>query len=70
MTFTNLAELSERAAYRGFYVPHFEVRIDGAALPENTVQDVLQLTFKDNVKEIDSVDLTVNNWDPTRRRSP
>jgi uncharacterized protein len=70
MTFTSLAELSERPAYRGFYVPHFEVRIDGVSLPENTVQDVLQLTYKDNVKEIDSVDLTVNNWDPTRRRSP
>jgi phage protein D len=70
MTFATPVELSARPTYRGFYVPHFEVRVDGVSLPQNVVQDVLQLTYKDNVKEIDSVDLTVNNWDSTARRSP
>jgi phage protein D len=68
MSFTSLVDLSAQAAYRGFYVPHFEIRVNGAALPQPTIQDVLQITYKDNVKEIDSVDLTVNNWDETNRR--
>jgi phage protein D len=68
MSFTSLADLSARASYRAFYVPHFEVRIDGVPLPAGVVKDVVQLTYKDNVKEIDSVDLTVNNWDETNHR--
>lgn len=68
MSFTNLVDLSAQAAYRGFYVPHFEIRVNGSPLPQPTIQDVLQITYKDNIKEIDSVDLTVNNWDETNRR--
>jgi phage protein D len=68
MSFTSLVDLSAQAAYRGFYVPHFEIRVNNAPLPQPTIQDVLQITYKDNVKEIDSVDLTVNNWDETNRR--
>lgn len=68
MSFTSLPELSARDSYRGFYVPHFEIRVDGSALPSNVVRDVVQLTYRDNIKEIDSVDLTVNNWDETNRR--
>jgi phage protein D len=30
--------------------------------------DVLQVTYKDNVEEIDSFELTVNNWDADTRR--
>ncbi len=49
----------------GFYVPLFEVRIQGAGLPRDVLRDVTEITFKDNIKEIDSFELTVNNWDPT-----
>jgi hypothetical protein len=31
------------------------------------LRDVVQLTYKDNIKEIDSFELTVNNWDATTR---
>jgi uncharacterized protein len=68
MSFTSVPELSGDPAYRGFYVPHFDIRVGGAGLPDDVVKDVVQLTYKDNVKEIDSIDLTVNNWDETRRR--
>ncbi|MFL5256246.1 MAG: phage late control D family protein [Rhodopila sp.] len=68
MSFTSLVDLSAQAAYRSFYVPHFEIRVNGAVLQEPTIQDVLQITYKDNVKEIDSVDLIVNNWDEKNRR--
>ncbi len=47
----------------GFYVPRFEVRIEGVGLPRDVLRDVIQITYRDNVKEIDSVELVVNNWD-------
>ena len=68
MSFQALADLSRDPAYRAFYVPHFEIRIAGRALPEAVINDVVQITYTDNVREIDSIDLTVNNWDATRRR--
>jgi phage protein D len=68
MSYSSLPDLSAQAAYRGFYAPHFEIRVSGAALPNNVVRDVVQITYKDNIKEIDSVDLTINNWDETNRR--
>ena len=46
-----------------FYVPRFEIKIAGANLPRDVLRDVVQVTYKDNVKELDSFELTVNNWD-------
>ena len=65
MDVTTLAQESVRQG--GFYVPQFEVRIEGVGLPRNVLRDVVQLTYKDNIKEIDSFELTVNNWDATTR---
>lgn len=48
-----------------FYVPYFEVKIEGVGLPRDVLRDVIQLTYKDDIKAIDSFELTVNNWDPT-----
>src|ERR1051325_7496033 len=62
---TPLAEESVRQ--HGFYVPQFEVRIEGVGLPRNVLRDVTQLTYKDNIKEIDGFELTVNNWDAGTR---
>ncbi len=50
---------------RGFYAPQFELRIKGAQIPNDVLRDVVQLTYKDSVKELDSFELTVNNWDPS-----
>lgn len=60
----NLFEESIRR--KGFWIPEFEVRIEGSSLPRNVVRDVTQLTYHDNIKEIDGFDITVNNWDATR----
>jgi phage protein D len=49
----------------GFYVPRYEIHIEGAGLPGDVLRDVTQLTYKDDIKGIDSFELTVNNWDPT-----
>ena len=46
-----------------FYVPQFEIKIAGANLPHNVLRDVTQVTYTDGIKEIDSFELTVNNWD-------
>lgn len=50
-----------------FYVPQFEITIAGAPLPHTVLRDVIQVTYKDNIKEIDSFELTVNNWDAVTR---
>lgn len=68
MTGIDLATLSSQRAYQGFYVPHFELRIGGDSAPEGVIRDIVQITYKDNVKDIDSVDITLNNWDSERNR--
>jgi phage protein D len=59
---------TESRQQHGFYVPQFEVRIEGVGLPRNVLRDVVQVTYKDNIKEIDSLELTINNWDAATRR--
>src|SRR5262249_38255927 len=49
------------------YVPQFELRIEGAGLPKDVLRDVTEVTYKDKIDEIDSCEITVNNWDATRR---
>lgn len=66
MTTLALQDLSE--TLRGFYVPQFEVRIEGAGLPKDVLRDVVQVTYKDSLDELDSFQITVNNWDDTRKQ--
>jgi len=59
-----LVTLRDESKLRGdFYVPRFEIKIAGVNLPLDVLRDVEQVTYKDNVKELDSFELTVNNWD-------
>lgn len=58
----------ESRLQHGFYVPEFEVRIEGVGLPRNVLRDVVEVTYKDNIKEIDSLELTINNWSAETRR--
>lgn len=53
----------ESACQDGFYVPQFEVKIEGVGLPRDILRDVSQVTYRDSLKEIDSFELSVNNWD-------
>lgn len=52
----------------GFYVPRFEVKIEGANLPRDVLFDVRSVTYRDDVDGLDSFDLVVNNWDEVARR--
>ena len=65
MTATSLAQESVRQ--HGFYVPQYEVRLEGVGLPRNVLRDVTQITYRDNIKEIDGFELVVNNWDAATR---
>ena len=60
-------ESREKKALDGtsFYVPYFEVKIEGVGLPRDVLRDVTQLTYKDEIRKFDSFELTVNNWDVT-----
>lgn len=50
-----------------FYVPSFEVLLRGQQLKKDVVRDIVQVTYKDNIKEIDSFEITINNWDAEKR---
>jgi len=50
-----------------FYVPRFEVYLDGKKLDANILNDVLQVTYKDRINDIDSFTIEVNNWDADKR---
>src|SRR6266849_2195803 len=60
--------LEESLAQHGFYVPQCEVRIAGAGLPRDVLRDVSQVSYHDNLKEIDGFSITVNNWDAGTRQ--
>src|SRR5436309_14340361 len=52
-----------------FYVPAFAIKIKGHSLPKDVVRDVMQVTYKDSINDdMDSVELTINNWDDTARK--
>jgi phage protein D len=50
-------------AGQDFYIPAFEVRVGEERLDRDTIYDITQVTYKDDIKEIDSFEITINNWD-------
>jgi phage protein D len=50
-----------------FYVPRFEVKLRGQPLSKAVVRDIIQVSYKDHVEEIDSFEITINNWDAHTR---
>jgi uncharacterized protein len=61
---TNPREESLRLG--GFYVPRFEIKVNGADLSAPVLRDVSQITYQDNIKKLDGFELVVNNWDSKR----
>ena len=55
--------------YKGqdFYVPGFEVKVGEEKLSRAVIRDITQVTYKDDVKQIDSFEITINNWDAKTR---
>jgi phage protein D len=56
--------------YQGsdFYVPAFEVVLGGRDQSAAVLRDVTQVSYKDSTGDVDSFELTVNNWDAGRRK--
>jgi phage protein D len=50
-----------------FYVPQFQVKVQGRPQGKNVIRDIIQVVYKDNIKEIDSFEITINNWDADKR---
>jgi phage protein D len=63
--------MSEQAVpiYKGqdFYVPAFEVKVGQRRLDRAVIRDITQVSYKDSLKEIDSFELTISNWDAETR---
>jgi len=55
------------SAKRDFYIPTFKVKLRGRVLEDDVVSDILQVSYRDNIKEIDSFEITINNWDADKR---
>src|ERR1039458_9036038 len=50
-----------------FYVPRFEVYVRGQKLQSTVIDDILQVTYKDSINDIDSFTIEINNWDAGMR---
>ena len=50
-----------------FYVPTFEVRIGEKPVKPEVVNDIIQSSYKDGIDEVDSFEITLNNWDANKR---
>ena len=46
-----------------FYVPAFEIQINGDPLPRNVIRDVIEVTYEDSIDKVDSFTFAVHNWD-------
>jgi phage protein D len=68
MTMTTTTLQDEAARQGDFWVPRYEVKIEGANLPRDVLYDVRSLTYRDTVEGLDSFDIVVNNWDEDNRR--
>lgn len=66
-----MVQASQQAG--GFYVPRFQLLASATAnaagnpLPAAVLNDIVEITYKDKLEELDSCELVVNNWDPTQR---
>src|SRR5690349_11454456 len=50
-----------------FYVPQFTLKVRGQKQGQGVIHDVLQVSYRDNIEEIDNFEITINNWDADER---
>lgn len=67
MATTSITMSQESRDQGAFYVPQFELRIKGVGLPRDVLRDVREVTYSDDINEVDNFQITVNNWDPEKR---
>ena len=55
--------------YQGqdFFVPAFQVMVGSRRLTQEEVFDITQVSYKDSMDQVDSFEITINNWDARTR---
>ncbi len=51
-----------------FFVPDFEVRVDGELMAGVKKVDIHNVVYRDNLYGMDSFEITINNWDRKKKR--
>ncbi len=51
-----------------FYVPAFIVKVQNEKLKPVVMNDILNVTYTDSLTNVDSFDMTVNNWDEAAKK--
>lgn len=52
---------------RDFYVPEFEIKVGRTQLSKEVVRDIIQVSYKDSLKDVANFEITINNWDADKR---
>ena len=50
-----------------FYVPAFEVKVGNSRLDRGVIRDIVRVSYGDSLTDVDSFDITINNWDARTR---
>ncbi|MEO0974023.1 MAG: hypothetical protein AAFX85_13100 [Pseudomonadota bacterium] len=61
--------MSATPIYAGqtFFAPTFQIKLKGQQLRDDVVRDVLQVSYTDDLENLDSFEFTLNDWDPVQR---
>ncbi|MFC4260981.1 phage late control D family protein [Marinobacter lacisalsi] len=61
--------MSSTPIYQGqtFYSPRFEIRLKGQNLGREVIRDVLQVSYREDLENLDSFEFTLRDWDPVER---
>jgi uncharacterized protein len=52
---------------RDFWLPGFQVRLRDRELPDDVFRDILSVEYSDDMEEIDSCKILINDWDADQR---
>ena len=50
-----------------FLAPQFLIKLKGQTLGNDIIRDVLQVSYKDDLENLDSFEFTLHDWDPVTR---
>lgn len=62
-----VAEATPIYVGQDFYVPTFQIKLQGRPQGQELVRDVLSVAYKDSLEQFDSFEITINNWDAETR---
>lgn len=53
---------------RVFFAPAFRIKLNGQDTGREVIADVLEVSFSDDLENIDSFEFVLHDWDPAQRR--